>query len=129
MRAVRAIAAAGLVAAGPAGAQAPAQPLTAPSGTQAPVVQPLDAYAEAAATTIIAEQSCPGVRVNAGALTSLRLAARVTAAQEPVLEEKLRTRASQIRQQLAAEGREGWCGDVFAAFGPGGTAAKGVLAR
>ena len=109
-----------LVLAGPACAQAPAP---------APVAQasPLDSYAEAAATTIIAEQSCPGVQVKAGQLTTLRLGARVNAGQEAVLQEKLRTRASQVRQQLSADGREAWCAGALAAFGPQGSIAKGIL--
>ncbi|MDP4002231.1 hypothetical protein [Methylobacterium sp. NEAU K] len=108
-----------LVLTGPACAQvpAPAVPTTA-----------LDGYAEAAATTIIAEQSCPGIQVKAGQLTTLRLAARVGAAQEAILQEKLRTRASQVRQQLAADGREAWCAQALAAFGPQGSVAKGILA-
>ncbi|MDP4023079.1 hypothetical protein Q8W71_10630 [Methylobacterium sp. NEAU 140] len=113
--------AAALLAAAPSGAQAPTQPQAAPS--------PLDAYAEAATTTIIAEQSCPGLRLNAGQLTNLRLAARVAPAQEAALEEKLKGRAVAVRQQLNAEGRDAWCAGAFAAFGPAGTAAKGVLSR
>ncbi|MCJ2141303.1 hypothetical protein [Methylobacterium sp. E-066] len=107
-----------LVLAGPASAQAPS-PL-APS--------PLDNYAEAAATTIIAEQACPGIQVKAGQLTTLRLATKVAAAQEAILQEKLRTRATQVRQQLAADGREAWCAQALAAFGPQGSVAKGILA-
>ena len=105
------------VLAGPAVAQAPASPAS-----------PLDNYAEAASTTIIAEQACPGVQVRAGQLTTLRLAARVNAGQEPALQEKLRSRASQVRQQLAAVGREAWCAEALASFGPQGTVAKGILA-
>ncbi len=103
--------------------------LAGPACAQAPVAQasPLDSYAEAAATTIIAEQSCPGVQVKAGQLTTLRLGARVNAGQEAVLQEKLRTRASQVRQQLAADGREAWCAGALAAFGPQGSIAKGIL--
>ena len=104
--------------AGPASAQAPS-PVTPAS--------PLDSYASAAATTIIAEQSCPGVQMKAGQLTTLRLAARVNAGQELLLQEKLRTRATELRQQLAADGREAWCAGALAAFGPQGTIAKGVL--
>jgi hypothetical protein len=104
-----------LAGAGPVGAQTPA-----PSA-------PLDSYAEAAATTIIAEQACPGVQVKAGQLTTLRLAARVNAAQEAILEAKLRTRATQVRQQLAADGRDAWCSQALAAFGPQGSVAKGIL--
>jgi hypothetical protein len=104
-----------VVGAGPVGAQTPA-----PSS-------PLDSYAEAAATTIIAEQACPGVQVKAGQLTTLRLAARVNAAQEAILEAKLRTRATQVRQQLAADGRDAWCSQALAAFGPQGSVAKGIL--
>ncbi|MEE7449274.1 hypothetical protein MRF4_16525 [Methylobacterium radiotolerans] len=106
--------------AGTAAAQVPASP-AAPSS-------PLDNYASAAATTIIAEQACPGVQVRAGQLTTLRLAARVNAGQEAMLEEKLRTRATQVRQQLAADGRETWCAQALAAFGPEGSVAKGILA-
>ncbi|RZK77672.1 MAG: hypothetical protein EOO66_31535, partial [Methylobacterium sp.] len=73
-----------LVLAGPARAQAPAVP---------PASTPRDNYAEAAATTIIAEQACPGIQVKAGQLTTLRLATKVAAAQEAILQEKLRTRA------------------------------------
>ena len=129
MRGAWTILASGLILAGPAAAQpiptqpAPAQPAPVPP------VQALDGYAEAAATTIIAEQSCPGVRLNAGALTTLRLAARVGPSQEGVLEEKLRTRASQLRQQLTADGRVTWCEAALAAFGLGGTVARGVLAQ
>ncbi len=47
--------------------------------------------------------------------------------QEPVLQEKLRTRATQVRQQLAAVGRDAWCANALAAFGPQGSVAKGVL--
>ena len=104
---------------GPAGAQVPAP---------ASPASPLDNYAEAASTTIIAEQACPGVQVRAGQLTTLRLAARVNAGQEVVLEEKLRSRAVQVRQQLAAAGREAWCAGALAAFGPQGTVVKGILA-
>jgi hypothetical protein len=116
-----------LLITGPACAQVPAPPT--PPQAAAPVpASPLDSYAEAAATTIIAEQACPGVQVKAGQLTTLRLAARVGAAQEPALQEKLRTRASQIRQQLGADGRDVWCSQALAAFGPQGSVAKGVLA-
>ena len=115
-----------LILAGPACAQAP---LPAPSqATTAAAPSPLDSYAEAASTTIIAEQACPGVQVRAGQLTTLRLAARVAPGQEAMLEEKLRTRASEVRQQLAADGREAWCAAALAAFGPQGTLAKGILA-
>ena len=93
---------------------------------QAPA-SPLDNYADAASTTIIAEQACPGVQVRAGQLTTLRLAARVNAGQEAVLEEKLRSRASQVRQQLAAVGRDAWCAEALASFGPQGVVAKGIL--
>jgi hypothetical protein len=115
-----------LVLASPAGAQAPGLPAAAAVPASPP--SPLDSYAAAASTTIIAEQACPGVQVRAGQLTTLRLAARVNPGQEAVLEEKLRTRASQVRQQLAADGREAWCAEALAAFGPQGTIAKGVLA-
>ena len=108
-----------LILTGPAYAQAPA-PAAAPTA--------LDNYAEAAAITIIAEQACPGIQVKAGQLTTLRLATRVAAAQEAILQEKLRTRASQVRQQLAADGRETWCLQALAAFGPQGSVAKGILA-
>jgi hypothetical protein len=109
-----------LVLAGAAGAQVPAPPASPAS--------PLDSYAEAASTTIIAEQACPGLQVRAGQLTTLRLAARVNAGQEAALEAKLRSRAVQVRQQLAALGREAWCAEALAAFGPQGTVAKGILA-
>jgi len=109
-----------------AAAQAPGSP--APPTTPLSPQSPLDSYAAAASTTIIAEQACPGVQVRAGQLTTLRLAARVNPGQESVLEEKLRSRASQVRQQLAADGREAWCAEALAAFGPQGTVAKGVLA-
>jgi hypothetical protein len=102
-----------LVLAGAAGAQVPAPPASPAS--------PLDSYAEAASTTIIAEQACPGLQVRAGQLTTLRLAARVNAGQEAALEAKLRSRAVQVRQQLAALGREAWCAEALAAFGPQGT--------
>jgi hypothetical protein len=114
-----------LALASPAGAQAPGPPAAAAVPASPP--SPLDSYAAAASTTIIAEQACPGVQVRAGQLTTLRLAARVNPGQEAVLEEKLRTRASQVRQQLAADGREAWCAEALAAFGPQGTIAKGVL--
>lgn len=107
-----------LVLAGPALAQVPAAPAPA---------SPLDSYADAATTTIIAEQSCPGVQMKAGQLTNLRLAARVNTGQEPVLQEKLRTRAAQVRQQLAEVGRDAWCASALAAFGPNGSLARGVL--
>lgn len=107
-----------LLLAGPAVAQVPAAPAPA---------SPLDSYADAATTTIIAEQSCPGVQMKAGQLTNLRLAARVNTGQEPVLQEKLRTRATQVRQQLAEVGRDAWCANALAAFGPNGSVAKGVL--
>lgn len=109
--------------AGTAAAQAPAA-----SANPAAPASALDNYASAAATTIIAEQACPGVQVRAGQLTTLRLAARVNAGQEAILEEKLRTRATQVRQQLAADGRETWCAQALAAFGPAGSVAKGILA-
>ena len=116
----------------PAVAQAPARrpaqpPAQAPTPPQAALS--LDAYAEAAATTIIAEQSCPGVRLDAGQLTNLRLAARIVVGQEPALEEKLRGRAAELRQRLATDGREAWCAGALDAFGPAGTVAEGVLAR
>lgn len=123
MRLFGVVLALGLV--GPSHAQAPAPAV--PAAPASPL-SPLDSYAEAASTTIIAEQACPGVQVRAGQLTTLRLAARVNPGQEAVLEEKLRTRASQVRQQLAADGREAWCSQALAAFGPQGTVAKGVLA-
>ncbi|QGY01738.1 hypothetical protein MMSR116_07390 [Methylobacterium mesophilicum SR1.6/6] len=120
MRSPRAIAAClSLLLAGPAVAQVPVAP-TSPAS-------PLDNYADAASTTIIAEQACPGVQVRAGQLTTLRLAARVNAGQEALLEQKLRTRSTQVRQQLAAVGREAWCAEALAAFGPQGTVAKGIL--
>ena len=108
-----------LILAGPAVAQVPAAPAPASA---------LDNYADAATTTIIAEQACPGVQVKAGQLTTLRLATKVAAAQEAILQEKLRTRATQVRQQLAADGREAWCTQALAAFGPQGSVAKGILA-
>jgi hypothetical protein len=108
-------------------AEAPAQPLAQPPAAPQPPALSLDAYAEAAATTIIAEQACPGVRLNAGQLTNLRLAARVAAGQEPALEEKLRGRAAELRQRLAADGRQAWCAGALDAFGPAGTVAKAVL--
>jgi hypothetical protein len=114
-----------LALASPARAQAPGPPAAAAVPASPP--SPLDSYAAAASTTIIAEQACPGVQVRAGQLTTLRLAARVNPGQEAVLEEKLRTRASQVRQQLAADGREAWCAEALAAFGSQGTIAKGVL--
>lgn len=89
----------------------------------------LDAYAEAAATTILAEQNCPGTHLRAGRLTTLRLAAKVVPAQEAVLEAKLRSRASELRQRLAADGRAAWCDAAFDAFGPQGSVAKDVLTR
>lgn len=89
----------------------------------------LDAYAEAAATTILAEQKCPGVRLQAGRLTTLRLAAKVTPAQEAALQEKLRSRASDLRQRLAADGAAAWCDAALDAFGPQGTVARDVLTR
>ncbi|MGU3667356.1 hypothetical protein ACLBX9_24490 [Methylobacterium sp. A49B] len=120
MRSPRAIAAClSLLLAGPAVAQVPVAP-TSPAS-------PLDNYADAASTTIIAEQACPGVQVRAGQLTTLRLSARVNAGQEALLEQKLRTRSTQVRQQLAAVGREAWCAAALAAFGPQGTVAKGIL--
>jgi hypothetical protein len=90
---------------------------------------PLDAYAEAAATTILAEQKCQGVRLQAGRLTTLRLATKVTPAQEAVLQEKLRSRAGELRQRLAADGAAAWCDAALDAFGPQGTVARGVLTR
>ncbi len=107
-----------LILAGPAVAQVPAAPAPASA---------LDNYADAATTTIIAEQACPGVQVKAGQLTNLRLAARVNTGQEPVLQEKLRTRATQVRQQLATVGRDAWCANALQAFGPDGSVAKGIL--
>ncbi|WP_342104419.1 hypothetical protein [Methylobacterium sp. SI9] len=115
-----------LLLAGPAVAQVPAAPAPAAPAPAAPA-SPLDNYADAATTTIIAEQSCPGVQMKAGQLTNLRLAARVNTGQEPMLQEKLRTRATQVRQQLAAVGRDAWCANALAAFGPQGSVAKGVL--
>jgi hypothetical protein len=120
LRSPRAIAAClSLLLAGPAVAQVPVAP-TSPA-------TPLDNYADAASTTIIAEQACPGIQVRAGQLTTLRLAARVNPGQEALLEQKLRTRSTQVRQQLAAVGREAWCAEALAAFGPQGTVAKGIL--
>lgn len=110
--------------------------LTLPASAQAPSgsppaapLAPLDAYAEAAATTILAEQNCPGTRLQAGRLTTLRLAAKVAPAQEAALTEKLRGRAASLRQGLAADGRDAWCANAFSAFGPEGTIARGVLLR
>jgi hypothetical protein len=120
LRSPRAIAAClSLLLAGPAVAQVPVAP-TSPA-------TPLDNYADAASTTIIAEQACPGIQVRAGQLTTLRLATRVNPGQEALLEQKLRTRSTQVRQQLAAVGREAWCAEALAAFGPQGTVAKGIL--
>ena len=92
-------------------------------------LSPLDAYAEAAATTILAEQNCPGVHLFAGRLTSLRLAAKVAPAQEAALVEKLKGRATALRESLATDGQTAWCEAAFAAFGPQGTIARGVLTR
>ncbi len=110
--------------------------LTLPAAAQAPAVPPpaaplapLDAYAEAAATTILAEQNCPGTRLEAGRLTTLRLAAKVAPAQEAALTEKLRSRAASLRQALATDGRDAWCANALSAFGPEGTIARGVLVR
>lgn len=90
---------------------------------------PLDAYAEAAATTILAEQNCPGTHLRAGRLTTLRLAAKVVPSQEAVLEAKLRSRAADLRQRLAADGQAAWCDAAFNSFGPQGTIARDVLTR
>ena len=109
-----------LLAAGAAGAHAAEQPS---------VLSPLDAYAEAAATTILAEQNCPGTHLRAGRLTTLRLAAKVVPAQEAALEAKLRSRASELRQRLAADGQATWCDAAYDAFGPQGSVAKDVLTR
>lgn len=131
MRGFLAIVALGASLTGLARAQTPTPPVV-PSRVPVvvpPPIQSLDSYADIAATTIIAEQSCPGLRLNAGQLTTLRLAARIGAGQEATLEEKLRTRASGLRQQLAADGRETWCAAASAAFGPEGTVARGMLAR
>ncbi len=110
-------------------AQAKAQaPTPAPAPAPlAPALSPLDAYAEAAATTILAEQNCPGFHLFAGRLTSLRLAAKVAPAQEAALTEKLRGRASALRERLVTEGQSGWCASALAAFGPEGSVARGVL--
>jgi hypothetical protein len=90
-------------------------------------LSPLDAYAEAASTTILAEQNCPGFHLHAGRLTSLRLAAKVAPAQEASLTEKLKTRAAAMRERLSVDGRTAWCTAAFSAFGSEGTIAKGVL--
>ena len=83
--------------AGPAIAQGLAAPAPAASAPAAPTpASPLDSYADAATTTIIAEQSCPGVQMKAGQLTNLRLAARVNTGQEPALQEKLRRCAGEM---------------------------------
>jgi len=92
-------------------------------------LSPLDAYAEAAATTILAEQNCPGTHLRAGRLTTLRLAAKVVPAQEAMLEAKLRSRAADLRQRLAADGQAVWCDAAIDAFGPQGTVARDVLVR
>lgn len=92
-------------------------------------LSPLDAYAEAAATTILAEQNCRGTHLRAGRLTTLRLAAKVVPAQEAALEAKLRSRASELRQRLAADGQATWCDAAYDAFGPQGTVAKDILSR
>ena len=104
-----------------------ALPVGARAQAPASALSPLDAYAEAAATTILAEQNCPGVHLHAGRLTSLRLAAKVTPAQEAALTEKLRGRASTLRERLATEGQANWCASALAAFGPDGSIAKDVL--
>lgn len=89
----------------------------------------LDAYAEAAATTILADQNCPRTHLKAGRLTTLRLAAKVVPAQEAALEAKLRSRATELRQRLAADGQATWCDAAYDAFGPAGTVARDVLTR
>ncbi|MFC6791017.1 hypothetical protein ACFQE0_16165 [Methylobacterium komagatae] len=94
-----------------------------------PPLSPLDAYAEAAATTILAEQNCPGTHLKAGRLTTLRLAAKVAPAQEATLEAKLRSRATELRRRLAAEGKAAFCDAALDAFGPQGSVAKDVLVR
>ncbi|WP_342163846.1 hypothetical protein [Methylobacterium sp. SD21] len=105
---------------GAAGASAAEQPAA---------LSPLDAYAEAAATTILAEQNCPRTHLKAGRLTTLRLAAKVVPAQEAALEAKLRSRATELRQRLAADGQATWCDAAYDAFGPAGTVARDVLTR
>lgn len=112
---------------GAAGASAVEKPAAAPPATG--TLSALDAYAEAAATTILAEQNCPGTHLRAGRLTTLRLAAKVVPAQEAALEAKLRSRAAELRQRLAAEGQAAWCDAAFDAFGPQGTVARDVLVR
>ncbi|MCJ2015059.1 hypothetical protein [Methylobacterium sp. J-076] len=107
-----------------AGKPAPPAPVPAPANPAA-----LDAYAEAAATTILAEQNCPGTHLRAGRLTTLRLAAKVGSAQEGALEAKLRSRAAELRQRLSADGQATWCDAAFDAFGPQGTIARDVLTR
>lgn len=116
-----------LALSGATGASAVEKPASSPPATGA--LSPLDAYAEAAATTILAEQNCPGARLQAGRLTTLRLAAKVVPAQEAALEAKLRSRAAELRQRLAADGRAAWCDAAFEAFGPQGTVARDVLVR
>lgn len=103
--------------------------MSASAAEQPAALSPLDAYAEAAATTILAEQNCPGAHLRAGRLTTLRLAAKVAPAQEAALEAKLRNRSSELRQRLAADGQAAWCDAAFDAFGPQGTVAKDVLTR
>ncbi|MGT2481787.1 hypothetical protein ACU4GR_29765 [Methylobacterium oryzae CBMB20] len=112
----------GLLLAGPALAQAPG-----PAASISPA-SPLDNYAEAATTAIIAEQACPGVQVRAGQLTTLRLGARVNPGRKPCLRRSCACGPAKSRQQLAADGREAWCEKALAAFGPKGSVAKGVLA-
>lgn len=109
-----------LLLCGGAGASAAEQPAA---------LSPLDAYAEAAATTILAEQNCPGTHLRAGRLTTLRFAAKVVPAQEAALEAKLRSRAAELRQRLAADGQAAWCDAAFDAFGPQGSVARDVLTR
>lgn len=68
MRTFLATVAVGASLTGPARAQAPAPPV-APSRAPSvvpPPAQSVEGYAEVAATTIIAERSCPGLRLDAG---------------------------------------------------------------
>jgi hypothetical protein len=89
----------------------------------------LDHYAMVAAASIFAESRCPGFRVNAGRLTTLRMDSAISSTEEPLIEAKLRKWSSEVRQAYTRNGDENWCSEIYGLLGPNGTMAKSVLSR